>query len=189
VVARSPQHLSYAEYVALEEGSAVKHEYVRGEIFAMAGGTPEHAALQVAMSAELRAAMRGKPCRAYSSDLRVRVEATDFACYPDVAVVCGKLETSEVDPHAAINPKLVVEVLSESTEAHDRGEKAAHYRRIPTLLEYAFVSQRERLIEVYRRNERDRWELAVEARAGETVEFTSIEGTIAVDDVYANPLE
>ena len=191
VVARAPiRHAKYAEYLELEERSETKHEFLRGEIFAMAGGTPDHAALQMAVGAALVRALEGKPCRVFSSDLRVRVEATDFACYPDVTVVCGKLETSGVDKNAAVNPKLIVEVLSESTEDYDRGSKAAHYRRIASLDEYVFVSQREPYIEVWRRNERRRWELAVEARSGELAEIVSAGGaTLSVDAIYANPLE
>jgi Uma2 family endonuclease len=188
VVAKTPSVSSYSEYLEREQASEAKHEFLRGEIFAMAGGTPEHAALQAAVTGELRNALKGKPCRVYASDLRVRVEATDFSCYPDATVVCGKLETSAVDRDAAVNPKLVVEVLSDSTEAHDRGTKASHYRRIPTLVEYVFVSQNERLIEVYRKNERGRWELAVEARAGEMAELASADVTLAVDSLYDNPL-
>ncbi|UJR86783.1 Uma2 family endonuclease [Sandaracinus amylolyticus] len=180
--------MTYDEYLALESRSDVKHEFVRGEVFAMAGGTPEHAALSAAVIAGLSVALRGKPCRVYSSDLRVRVRETDLATYPDVAVVCGALETSPDDRHAVTNPVVLVEVLSESTEAHDRGAKFAHYRHLTTLQEYVLVAQTERRIEVYRRNERDRFEL-IEAGAGETIELASLGVTLRVDDVYVDPLE
>ena len=131
--------MRYDEYLALEERGEGKHEYVRGQIFAMAGGTPEHSALAAATIAALSAVLRGKPCRVYTGDLRVRIEATDIATYPDVAVVCGKLETAKDDRNAATNPVLLVEVLSESTERHDRGAKFAHYRHIASLREYVLV--------------------------------------------------
>lgn len=89
--------MTYAAYLAAEEVSETKHEYLRGEVHAMAGGTPEHAGLQSAVLIELGVALRGRPCRAYGSDLRVRVEATDLSTYPDITVVCGSLETSVVD--------------------------------------------------------------------------------------------
>jgi Uma2 family endonuclease len=179
--------MSYAEYVAAEEASPVRHEFLNGNIFAMAGGTLEHAALAAAVMGELRIALRGKPCRVYSSDLRIRVIETNLATYPDASVVCGRVETASDDPNAATNPTLLVEVLSESTEAYDRGAKAAHFRRIPSLREYVLIAQDEKRIEVYRRNQQDRWEL-LEARSGASIELESIGVSLDVDAVYENPL-
>jgi len=179
--------MSYVEYLAAEEKSDEKHEFWAGEVYAMAGGSPEHAALSAAIVLELGSALRGKPCRVFSADARVRVRATGITTYPDVTVVCGKLETDPDDLHAIVNPVVLVEVLSDSTEARDRGEKAAHYRHIPTLKEYVFVSQGPPRIEVYRRNEAGRWEL-FEFEAGASVELASVECSIRVDDVYRDPL-
>jgi Uma2 family endonuclease len=117
----------------------------------------------------------------------VRVRATGLTAYPDVSVVCGKLETDAEDPNAIVNPILLVEVLSDSTEALDRGEKAAHYRHIPALKEYVFLSQRSRRIEVHRRNEANRWEL-FEFEEGARADLASVACAIAVDDVYRDPL-
>lgn len=180
--------MTYAEYVASEAASPLKREFIRGQVYAMAGGTPEHGALAAAVIGELRAALRGKPCRVYSSDLRVRIPDTDMATYPDASVICGRLETASDDPHAAINPKLLVEVLSESTEAYDRGAKASHYRRLSSLQEYVFVAQDEPRIEVYRRNDEGGWVL-YEARSGERLELRSIGVSLDVSAVYENPLE
>jgi Uma2 family endonuclease len=157
--------MTYAAYLAAEEVSETRHEYLRGEVFAMAGGTPEHAALMAAISAELIVALRGRPCRVYSSELRIRIDATDMSTYPDVSVVCGELKTSTIDRNAATNPILIVEVLSDSTEAYDRGEKFSHYRRLPSLREYLLLSQHQPRIESYRKNAQGVWELA-EARRG-----------------------
>lgn len=189
---RAPgEHMSYAEYVAREAVADVKHEFIRGEVFAMAGGTIEHAGLATAVAAELSLRLRGKRCRVFGSDLRVRVLATDLttelSTYPDVSVVCGQAETLPDDPHAIVNPTVVVEVLSDSTEAYDRGSKAASYRRIPSLREYVLVSQREPLIEVFRRTDAGAWEL-VEARSGMRLELRSIEVALDVDAVYRDPL-
>lgn len=183
-VARIP----YAEYLVAEQTSQVRHEYLKGSILAMAGGTPEHAALALAIAGELRNALRGRPCRVYSSDLRIRIIETDLATYPDASVVCGRLETAADDPNAALNPTLLVEVLSESTEAYDRGAKAAHYRRIPSLKEYVLVAQDEPRIEVYRRNDRGGWEL-YEARSGSQLRLESVGVELDVGAVYENPLE
>ena len=180
--------MTYAEYLAAEAVSEVRHEYLNGEVWAMAGGTPEHAALALAVGSELRQALRGKPCRAYSADLRVRIVDTGLSTYPDVSVVCGQLETAPDDKDAVTNPIVLVEVLSESTEGYDRGAKAAHYRRIPSLREYVLVSQAEPRIEVHRRAESGRWEL-LEARPGETIELVSLGARLDVAAIYANPLE
>jgi Uma2 family endonuclease len=116
------------------------------------------------------------------------VLATGLSACPDVSVVCGTLELDPDGANAAVNPVVLVEVLSDGTEAYDRGQKLAHYRRIPSLREYVLVSQVERRIELYRRNELQRREL-YEARSGESLELAPIGCSIAVDEIYANPLE
>lgn len=190
VPTRPVARMSYAEYLAFEAASETKHEYINGEVFAMAGGTVEHAALSVAVSTALSIALRDRRCRVLSSDGRVRAKATGMSTYPDVSVVCNNVEVDPDDEHGVLNPTLIVEVLSDSTEAHDRGAKAAHYRRIPSLREYVLVSQREPLIEVYRRNERGNWELVAEARQGERAELASCGAVIVldVDAIYRDPL-
>lgn len=179
--------ISYADYLASEATSETKHEWLNGEVFAMAGGTPHHAGLAASVMGALVQALQDRPCRAFTSDLRVKILATGLSTYPDVSVVCSKLEIAPDDPRAAVNPVVLVEVLSDSSEAYDRGEKFAHYRRIPSLREYVIVSQREPRIEVHRRNEAGRWEL-YEAGAGETIELASIECRLSVDEIYRDPL-
>lgn len=179
--------MTYAEYLAAEAVADVRHEYLNGDVWAMAGGTIEHGGLAMAVAREVGQALHGKPCRAFSSDVRVRIPETDLATYPDLSVVCGQLQTADDDPDAITNPVLLVEVLSDSTEAYDRGAKWAHYRRIASLRDYVLVSQAEPLVEVYRRTAGGRFEL-FEARAGETIELASIGARLDVDAVYANPL-
>jgi Uma2 family endonuclease len=179
--------MTYAQYVAAEATSECKHEWLRGEVFAMAGGTPQHAGLAAGVIAQLSAVMRDRPCRVFSADLRVRVESTGLTTYPDVSVVCGKLETASDDALAVVNPTVLIEVLSDSSEAYDRGEKFAHYRRIPSLREYVLLSQREPRIEVHRLNASGHWELH-EALAGESIELTSLGCHLTVDEVYRDPL-
>ncbi|WP_437948281.1 Uma2 family endonuclease [Sorangium sp. So ce296] len=178
---------TYAEYLDQERASPTKHEFLNGEIFAMACGTPEHARLCLSVGAELRAHLRGRPCVVYSSDLRVRVQATGLSTYPDVSVVWSRLECDPEDTDAALNPIVLIEVLSDTSEAYDRGQKFAHYRRIPSLREYVLASQREPRIEVFHRNEDGSWTLR-EARAGEGAELQAIGCTLSVDDVYRDPL-
>ena len=119
--------MTYAEYLAAEAVAEARHEFLNGEVREMAGGTIEHGALALAVAGELRAALRGKPCRAFSSDVRVRIPETDLATYPDLSIVCGQLETAPDDKDAITNPIVLVEVLSDSTEAYDRGAKLAQW--------------------------------------------------------------
>lgn len=173
--------VTYAKYLELEEKASEKHEYLRGVIYAMSGGTSDHGRIAASMIIELGIALRGRPCNVYSSDVRIRIVETDLATYPDASIVCGKLEHAADDRHGVVNPILIVEVLSDSTEAYDRGAKAAHYRRIPSLKEYVLVNQKTQKIEVYHRVEQNRWEFS-EYGPGE--EALILETKISVDAVY-----
>ncbi len=179
---------SFAEYLEQEKASRTKHEFLAGEIFAMAGGTIEHGRLAMKVASALGVQLRGRPCELLSSDVLVRVLATDLATYPDLSVVCGRIEADPADPNTVVNPIVLVEVLSNSTEAYDRGEKFAHYRRIPSLREYVMVSQREPRLEVFRRNEDGSWTL-FEALLGQVAKLASIDCQLAVDEVYRSALE
>jgi Uma2 family endonuclease len=150
---------SYAEYLAYERDSGMKHEYENGEIFAMAGGSRRHNALASRVSAALENA-RKPTCIAFQSDQRIRVLATGKATYPDASMVCGPIEGDPADPGGATitNPTLIVEVLSPSTEQEDRGNKWQHYQLIPSLQEYVLVSQSHRRVERYRRLASGDWE-------------------------------
>ena len=141
---------SFRDYLAVEEISTVKHEFLDGEIYAMAGGTVLHAALSAAILAALHQQLGGR-CRVFSSDLRIRVRATGLASYPDVTVVCGATETDPESPDTVVNPTLVVEVLSPSTMDYDLGEKFEHYRQIPSLTAVIYVWQDRRRIEIRER--------------------------------------
>lgn len=174
---------TYAEYLALELSSGLRHEFVDGFAYAMAGGEPEHARLALSIGAELRSLVRGGPCRVFSSDLKVRVPASGNAYYADVAVACGPLARHPEDPLAVTNPTMLVEVLSPSTELFDRGEKFADYRLFESLQHYVMVTVGRRRIEHYRRNPDRTWTLTV-ASAGEVIALPEFGGGLAVDDVY-----
>ena len=181
------QKYSFEEYIRLEDLSPrVKHEFLRGEVWAMAGGSPDHAAVAANLSASLHTQLRGQR-RVFSSDLRIRVLATGLGTYPDVAVVCDELELDPEDPkgHTVTNPRVIVEVLSPSTEEYDRGEKLDHYKRIEALEEVVFVSHDERLVDIVRRNG-DAW-IRQEARDG-VARLTSIPCELHLDEVYRDPL-
>lgn len=183
---RQHQRYTYAEYVALDEYSHIKLEFLDGEIFAMAGGTQDHAALAVGMTGALLNAVGGRPCLVHSSDVRVYVEAARLATYPDGSVICGPMQRHRGGPEeTALNPTIVVEVTSNSSEEYDVGEKREHYETIPSLREYIIVSHRERRITVHARGEGGAWTSHVASR-GERFAVPSLETDIAVDDVYRN---
>ena len=181
--------MSYAEYLDFEARAETKHEYVNGRVYAMSGGTIEHARLAMAVGAELKRALGSKRCVAYSSDLRIRILGTGRSTYPDVSVICGRAEHAPDDRNAAVNPTVIVEVLSEGTENSDRGDKWAHYQRIPSLREYVLVSQTERRIEVYSRDPEQAglWHYR-EHGPGGAAGLPSLEIALDVDAVYASPL-
>lgn len=146
---------TFEEYIALEEYSNVRHEFFDGQLFAMSGGTPEHAELAARCITLLSQLLRGRPCRVYSSDLRVRISATGLATYPDISVVCGPLVRDAKDANTVLNPILLVEILSESTAAYDRGEKFSHYKQIDTLQEYMLVCPWDKTVEIRTRPDPD----------------------------------
>ena len=184
--ARQLGRMAYPAYLAHEATSGSKHEYINGEVYAMAGGTPEHARLQGRLSLLLGQALEGKACAVFSSDLRVRITATGRSTYPDLSVVCGRMETAPDDVDAAVNPKVIVEVLSKTTEADDRGAKWAHYQLLQTLEEYVLVSQDEERVEVFRRDGAVwRYEVFL---SGDRIRLASLDVAIDVARVYENPL-
>jgi len=179
-------HYTYQEYLALEAGSSVRHEYLKGEIYAMAGGSPDHAVLAARLIRALGMQLR-HGCQVFTSDLRVRIPATGLTTYPDVSVVCGKTTRAAEDPLAVVNPVLLAEVTSDSTEDYDRGEKLRHYKDLPSVREVLFVSHRGPRISLHRRDDAG-WTL-LDAGPGETVALPSIGSRVAVDELYRDGLE
>lgn len=199
-------HYTLAEYLALETASAVRHEYLDGEIYAMAGGTPAHAVRAAAVIALLRAALAGRGCVVATSDLRVRIVETGLSTYPDVTVVCGGLRMAADDPMAVTNPALVVEVTSDSTEEYDRGAKLAHYQQAASVRAVLIVSHRARHLTLYRRSHdfdpfgfdpvgggdgSDLWRVSVVTDRGR-LDLDLGDGrtcALTVEDVYADAVE
>lgn len=182
------QRFDFADYVRLEESSNTKHEFLGGTVWAMAGGSPDHARVIANVSALLNAQLSGKRCSVFSSDLMVRIQATGLATYPDVTVVCERLELDPEDPkrHAVINPRVIVEVLSPSTEAYDRGEKLDHYRQMPSLAAVVLVAHDRHHIDLWRRDG-NRWTMVAADESG-TVDLEEIGCCLHVEDVYRDPL-
>ncbi len=174
---------TFEEYLDIETRSAaIKHEYVAGEVYAMAGGSVEHSALATTLSGLLLAHLRGGPCRPHGSDLRIRIESEDVATYADVSVVCDPVERAADSATHVLNPRVVVEVLSPSTARYDREQKRLYYQQIPSLQEYVLVAQDRRRVEVWHRVDAG-WSHGF-ADAGQSTRLPSIDFELSVDELY-----
>lgn len=171
------------QYLALERASDVRHEYFDGIVYALVGGTQVHSAISAAMSGLLFGALRGSPCRVYTSDLKVRVSATRYF-YPDVSVSCVPTAPSAEADWLAM-PRLVVEVLSASTAAYDRGDKLTAYQALPSLRDIMLVETGQRLVEVHSRGADGGW-MAQRHSAGEVAVLPGLGVGLALDDIYAD---
>lgn len=176
--------LDEAEYLALEAGSTQRHEYVAGEVYAMAGGSQRHNRIALNLAATLLGRLAGKPCQVFMSDVKLHVAAADAYYYPDVMVTCSEAPVAAGEALVVEAPVLVVEVLSTATETIDRREKLAAYRKLASLQEYALVSQDRRQVEIYRRQGDIGW-LYVTFEPGDTVCFESVGVSLAMDELYA----
>ncbi|MCY2992291.1 MAG: Uma2 family endonuclease [Planctomycetota bacterium] len=182
-----PQHtrkLTPAEYLEIERAATYRSECFDGEMFAMAGGSARHSLIKVNLCGEIRARLKGAPCTAYDSDLRILVFATGLYTYPDASVICGRLEFEDERRDSVLNPTLLVEVLSDSTEAYDRGKKFSHYRQIPALREYLLVSQEEPKIERFLRNDDGTWTLTEVSGPDAILPLPSLGVEISLREVY-----
>jgi Uma2 family endonuclease len=180
--------LSFEEYCQIEQESSIRHEFLEGHAWAMAGGSREHAAIAANVVALLAVALRGRPCQVHTSDLRIRVQATGLATYPDVSVICGRAELDPEDRlgHTVLNPRLLVEVLSPATAEYDRTEKLAHYHQLTALEAVILVDHSERLLEVWRRTGDGGWGMT--QHRGGAVELESLSAELPLDEVYRDPL-
>lgn len=180
----APRRWTYAEYLAHERASEGKHEFLDGRILAMAGGSRDHGLLAANTIGALVAGLRDRPCRVYSSDVRLRIPETGLATYPDLSVVCAEPEPHPEDADAVTNPILLVEVLSETTERRDRGEKLAHYETLQSLHHYLLVVHDKVRIEHFHREDGGTWTWRSYG-PGERIALDGIDCTLAVDEVYA----
>jgi len=174
------------EYLALERSAEYKSELVNGQIYAMSGASREHNLIAGNVFGELRSQLKGKPCEAYTSDMRVRVSDTGMYTYPDVTVACGEPRFEDDHVDTLLNPTVIVEVLSPSTEAYDRGEKFAHYRRLASLSDYVLVSQDKARVEHFARHPGDPslWEFAEISGLDGVLRLASIACEVTLRDVY-----
>jgi Uma2 family endonuclease len=175
--------MSAAQYLAMERAAATKHELWRGEVFAMAGASLAHNLIVINLAWALRNLLVDRPCIAMSSDMKVHVPSSGGYVYPDLSVVCGEPEFIDDATDVITNPRLIVEILSDSTERFDRGDKFAGYRSLPSVTDYLLVAQTRARIEHYERQADGNW-LLREFGPGGRLWLRSVEGELGVDDVY-----
>ena len=172
------------EYLAIDSQAEYKSEYFRGEIFAMSGASLRHAEIVTNVVSDLHGQLRKSSCRVYSSDVRVKVAPTGLYTYPDIVIVCGKSQTERKKEDTLLNPVVILEVLSPSTEAYDRGEKFEHYRALESLTDYLLVAQNKAKIEHFHRQDDSQWTLSESRGIDDTIEIASIDCKLALSDVY-----
>jgi Uma2 family endonuclease len=178
------QRLTVDQYLAFEREADTKNEYFNGEVFVMAGASREHNVITANVVRELSAQLRGRPCETYPSDMKVKVSATGLYTYPDVLVVCGERQFDDDQKDVLLNPTLIVEVLSSTTEAYDRGDKFGHYRKLESLKEYILIAQDRYLVEHYLRQGEHQWLLTEFTDPEDTVHLPSIGCDLALSDIY-----
>jgi Uma2 family endonuclease len=182
--AQPQPRLSPEQYLELDRASEFRNEYYDGRMYAMSGGSPTHAILIASIGGELRSALDDQPCQVATSNLRVRVSPHGLYCYPDVVVVCGEMKLAENDKDTLLNPILLLEVLSPSTEGYDRGFKFAQYRMIESLQEYALVSQAEPRVELFRRQAGGDWLFSESVGLDKSCRFESVGCSVELAGIY-----
>jgi Uma2 family endonuclease len=178
--------ISVGDYLVMERVSPVKHEYFNGEISQMAGASEEHAVISANITISIGSQLKDRPCKTYTSDMRVHIPATGLFTYPDVTVTCEKsamLDDSYLD--TLLNPTLIVEVLSPSTEAFDKGDKFDHYRSIESFREYLLVWQDKRRVARYTKSDNNSWVLTDFIGDEALIELSSIGCVLSMSDIYS----
>ena len=172
------------QYLAIERAAEYKSEYYAGEMFAMSGAREAHNLIQGNLYVELRRQLRQRACRFYTSDMRVRVNASGLYTYPDATALCGEPLFLDDVRDTLLNPHLIVEILSPSTEAYDRGRKFGHYRTVESLREYLLISAERVSAELFIRQADGRWLLSAATQMEEVLDLQSIGCRIALADLY-----
>ncbi|MCA9212495.1 MAG: Uma2 family endonuclease [Caldilineaceae bacterium] len=179
------RNVTPAEYLAEERVAAFKSEYYQGEVFAMVGASRRHNLITSNLVRWIHTQLDGRRCEVYASDMRVKVSPTGLYTYPDIAVVCDSPEFEDGELDTLLNPNVIIEVLSESTEAYDRGAKFEQYRRLDSLREYVLIAQDRVHIEHFARDDKDCWVLSETTEIASKLELPSISCTLDVQDIYA----
>jgi Uma2 family endonuclease len=183
-VAYGKQKFSIEDYLEMENTSIEKHEYYKGEIFAMSGAKMPHNDISKNLSGNLYVKLKGKKCQPYGSDVRIHIESNTLFTYPDISIICGDVVTRNNDDYNVLNPTVIIEILSPSTKNYDRGEKFKLYRDIPTLKEYILVDSESIHIEVFRLNENNHWELEEYNSTENLLHIKAINENILISEIY-----
>lgn len=184
-MATPPRHyITPQEYLAAERSALTRSEYVNGEVTAMVGASARHSAIAGSLIGTLFAQLQDGPCHVHPSDLRVKVSATGLYTYPDALMVCGPLELEDANGDTLLNPKVICEILSPSTEAYDRGNKFAHYRRVETLTDYLLIAQDRPRIERFSREPDGGWRLFEASGLDTEMNVPSIGCILSLKTIY-----
>jgi Uma2 family endonuclease len=176
---------SFDDFLAVErQATDEKHEYVAGRVYAMTGATYNHNLIVTNLASELRTRLRKRLCSVLANDMRVRIETADACRYPDIVALCEEPSFYDDRNDVLLNPVLVIEVLSPSTEGYDRGEKFAVYRMLPSLREYVLVAQDRFCVDVFTRQDRDRWLLTAYSDTDDEALFDSVQCRVPLREIY-----
>jgi Uma2 family endonuclease len=175
---------SFEDYLAIERELDTRNEYIGGQVYAMTGAKENHNLIVVNLAAELRARFKQRPCRVFANDMKVRINLADASTYPDVLALCGEREFHDQRKDIICNPSLIVEVLSPSTEAHDRGDKFALYRRLPSLQDYLLISQERMAAELYTRQADGRWLMSEFNQEQQVIRLDSVDCEVPMAEIY-----
>lgn len=177
--------LTPEEYLAIERDVEAKHEFYRGEMFAMGGASREHNLITGNAGASLHAQLANRPCESYQNDMRVKVAASGLYTYPDIVITCEKPRFEDDEFDTLLNPQSIIEVLSDTTEKYDRGKKFELYRQVESLREYVLISQDRAHVEVFARDGDGPWSLSETSGLDASIDLRAISCRLALADVYA----
>jgi len=183
-IAYGKSHFTIGEYLEMEDAATEKHEYYKGEIFAMSGAKLDHNIVTSNLYSNIGHLLKGKPCRPLGSDFRIHIEKNTLFTYPDLSVFCGEIQTLNNDEMNALNPTVIFEVLSPSTKSYDRGEKFMLYRDIPSLREYILVDPLSIKVEAYAINANGNWELREYTSVDQQLVMPSLQLSLPLTDIY-----
>ena len=178
------KNFTIAEYLAIEKEASEKHEYYRGELFAMSGAKVSHNIIAANLLIAMGQRLKGKPCKPFNSDQRIHIPNNSLFTYPDISVVCGEIITLDDDGWNILNPIIIIEILSPSTRDYDRGSKFKLYRAIPTLAEYILVDSESVSVEIFRVNENKTWLLEEFEQPKQALFIRSLGFSISLDEIY-----
>jgi Uma2 family endonuclease len=179
------EYLTAEEYLFQERLSETRHEFFNGEIFAMAGASRRHNQIVSNLTRILGNQLADRPCSVYSSDMKVKIQKLNKYAYPDVLIVCEQQQFEDENEDVLLNPAVIIEVLSDSTEAYDRGDKFLHYQGIPSLAEYLLVSQKTCQIEKFMRQADDTWVYSQSDQINAEIDLRRVDCSLKLQDVYA----